>query len=599
MTMKKLLYLIPALCLAFASCDLADDKLNYAAADDVFPVKVKKYAEGEFEVNGQDKKGQMVLTPQIGEFAPGEHYVFDPVFEEGFEPEPGKFKFTWYLMYEASLARWVRLDLVKDADTPTFDATFPSYLDPDPSRKYTLYFEALDTEKNLRASGDMIPDFLRSTIDYRGIFILKDVDGKTDMDQYLIRGFTPLSGWTLPTNDELQNSDSLRQEGIISRATGMGAPLEGSPVALISQEARYWWHDPIREENVNRGGAWHIATTADMYTLTRSLNEELGRFSDNFYPFYQPERYNIQALSYRVEMWFSGLYSMSVRMWMVNDNQIWGTSTEQMITTPTKFNTWATPDDGFPALTASHWLCSTNGCIFWDPNRGQLCYMNYNYGVNVYPSTAYLTAEGDDLLGGKKVDLLAMLAGGGEIRNLGENAKDVNSHMILKNKENGKHYLMKWGDRLSMSSFGNVGDKWIRDIPAGADIIATPQPKMTSSFFNEVIYYVKGNQIWAYEDRAQPFGTTLPLSDYQRDTKIRIGQGETVVKLKTIGFFGIPANNYFGITVLTSTPDGGYKYYVFISVGQVDEFNPEPLYVLEGEGTPVDDYTRLEYMMGS
>ena len=595
--MKKLLYLISALCLAFASCDLAEDKLkHYAEADDVFPVKIKKYAKGEFEVNGQDKIDQMVLTPQIEVFVPGEHYVFDPVFEEGFAPEPGRFKFSWYLIYEAALARWVRLDLVKDSDTPTFDAAFPSNLDPDPGKKYSLYFEALDVEKGLRANGQLTPDFLRSAVDHRGIFILKDVGGKTDIDHYLIRAFKPISTWTPPTNEELQNSDSLRNGNIIGRPTGMGAPLEGSPVTFMSQEARYWWHDPIQEANVNRGGAWQIATTTDMYTLTRSFNEELARFSDNFYPFYQPERYNVQALSHRTDMWGSGQNSQMVRMWMVNDNQIWGANIHMMTVTPTRFNTWATPDDGFPALKASHWLCSTSGCLFWDPNRGQFCYMGQGYGITIYEPDVYRTDEADDLLGGKKVDLLAMLPGGGEVRTIGQNAADVNSHIILKNKENGNHYLMKW-----KSTSSSAGDQWIRDIPAGADIIATPQPIMASSFYNEVFYYVKGNQIWAYEDRAQPLGTTLPLSDYQRDTGIRIGEGETVVKLRTIGFdyAYMAANSYFAITVLTSTPGGGYKYYAFMSVGLIDEFNPTPLYVLEGEGTPVDDYTRLEYMMWS
>lgn len=596
--MRKLLYLIPALCLAFASCDLADDNLkHYAAADEVFPVKIKKYAAGEFEVNDIDKGGQMVLTPQIEEYVPGQNYVLEPVFEEGFAPEPGLFKFSWYMMYESSPGRQIRIDFAIDADTPTLDVTFPSNLDP--GKYYTIYFEALDIEKDLRASGYLVPEFTDTAIDYKGIFILKDVGGKTDVDHFFTRALTvipPIGDapqWIPPTNEKLQ--DTLRAD-IIADVRGLGAPLDGSPVAFLSQEHRYWWYDPVQEENVNRGGAWQIATTTDMYTLTRAFNEVLGRFDDNFYPFYQPERYNVQALSLRAEMWGVGAYNQGVRMWMINDNQIWGANVQQLINTPTRFNTWATPSDGFPALEASHWLCSTSGCLFWDPNRGQFCYMDQRYGITVYGSEVYRTAEGDDLLGGKKVTPLAMLPGGGETRSVGYNAMDVNSHIILKNKENGNHYLMKW-----KSTNSAAGDQWIRDIPAGADIIATPQPKMASSFYNEVIYYVKDNQIWAYEDRAQSLGTTLPLGDYQRDTGIRVGEGETVVKLKTLyfEFAAFADRNYFAISILTSKPGGGYKYYIFRSTGQIDEFNPTPQYVVEGEGTPVDDYARFEYMLGS
>ncbi len=591
--MRKLLYLIPALCLAFASCDLAEDKLkHYAEADEVFPVKIKTYQEGDFEVNGIDKKGDMVLTPQIATYVPGETYVLEPVFEEGFAPTPGsKFKYTWYMMYEAAIGVRVRVDLVVDSDTPTFEAAFPANLDP--SKNYTVYFEALDTEKELRANGYMIPNFHKTEVDWRGIFILKDVGGKTDIDHYFTRSLTNITTtWTLPTNQQLQ--DTLHAN-VLGDPKGLGEPLDGSPLAFLSLEDRYWWYDPVQGTNVNKGGAWQIATTADMYTTTRAFNEVLVHFEDNFFPFYTPERNNVQGFNSRKDMWGGGFFRNAMYMWMLNDGQIWGARIQMGLNAVMRFNTWATPDDGFPAFNTSHWLGSSSGCLFWDTSRGQLCYMNGSFATTVYAPTAYATAEGDDLLGGKKVDLLAMLPGGGDVRSMTANCADVNSHMILRNKENGNHYLMKW-----ISGGSGVGDKWIRDIPAGADITATPQPKMASSFYNEVVYYVKGNQIWAYEDRAQPLGTTLQLSDYQRDTGMRIGEGETVVQFKTL-FFEYSAfldRSYFALSVLTSKPGGGYKYYIFKANGLIDEFNPTPMYVLEGEGTPVDDFARFEYMIG-
>lgn len=611
--MKKLIYLIPVLCMIF-SCDLADEKIkHYDDADRILPVKVKTGRINE-------ESDQMMVLPENANFIPGAALRIEPDFEEGWEPEPGRYKYNWFVIYLTGMgSASERVDLVTESDSYVFDGFLPTGL---PQGDSEIYFEIVDPVRNVHGIWQRTIIMEPTPIGSRGVYILKDMGGSTDIDFFPLKGFKDVvdndgkvggyGTWELPSSAKL--IDTMYKD-VISNGFGKGSPLPGTPKGFALKEKRFYWQDPNpgpgdEEGVIDTYGAWFIATDNDVVTATPSMGQLLNHFDQQFYGFTRPSVIAPSALNLRGQVkGEGGLMEECLVVWLVNDGQIYPYNTEFVKDVVFKFG--AMPFDDGKAMKATHHMFSNNGAIYWDEDRGHLCHIDLSARHTLWAAGSYNTIEGRSILGLNEANMMAILPGGGEDLVIFNNSKELNAHMILKDKTKvDTYYLVKW-----VSSGTATGDVWIRNIPAGADIVANPLPVMASSFIGECIYYIKNNQIWLYTDQERPLNQVSDLSAYQSYTGVTIPADETVVDMKTLMFkydpkdrpIGYPdlnddprskiLNSYFAVSVLTSTPSGGYKYYVFLNYGDADELLPTSQFVLEGQGKPVDSYARLTYIM--
>lgn len=599
--MKKLICFIACVGLALASCDMAPegDMSDKSSVLDAFPVKLQ---------------GDTIMIPPLTLRA-GVQALFEPAFEEGYAPEEGRYTYEWYLVDDEG----ARIELSKDKTTPALDIVVPASL---VDGTYRVFYNIFDTRHGTRLQVYTWADVASSVVGGHGVYILKDVGGKTDVDYFQLNKF-PTTGYVYPnllTGEGGAVVPIVKHENVISASMTAEdyATLTGTPVDFVHQEGVYWWHNDNPETQeatpiMNKGGAWMLLTSDDIVSASNSLGSIYAHFDDFFPPAMIPAVKNPQAAWYR-GVTTAPTAQMNAGIFQFLNNGVLYTANASVQNALSRAYTFPMPY-ATPMNTSPQTVVAANSAtLVWDAERRSI------YRVSSAGTGAeYTTFQNNDTnfvrglfgtgagvgTGGTTsptVNVMAMLRGGGYMpgdasgtgSNSASSASSYASFFILRSDTPGTFYLMKWHGTSNRAPNATNGNVWARPIPADADIVASPQPVMASAYIGDAIYYAKGSELWMYRDQNNPAATA---AQSQSNTGAQIGAGETIVQIvPMVCDMGAGTDSYQTVTVLTST-GSGYKYYVFTNEGITSPLlNATPAFTLEGTGTPVKMLTRVDYM---
>lgn len=545
MKIKKYYGILPLLLMTLVACNMEDKgNYDYIDRDDFFPVKIVS----TFAADIRDI-----------EFIPQEPVYYEPEFEV--MDDYDRYTYTWFATFRGTDGSVQRVEI---ADTRILDLEhFP--LNPG---SYTFFYEIKDPVHNLQRLYTIYSvTVAASPIGSNGIYIMKNADGNTEIDYYKFTRAT-----------EIPEEMPIYKNIVSSVFDG---PLLGKPVGMERYATSYYWEkfdengSPVTER-ITVGG-WYFLTEEDIVATSVDFTISYKHFEGQFY--LQPDAVKPQ-------------YVAPLRNYMfyfMNDNQIYGTyAMSSGIGRFGKANRVGGVRVSSAGMLSGSWYS-----MAYDEISGEFIYP-YGMDGSITNATAKITEStlltNKEVVMDKLVEPIAIMEGGGAIPAGGSY---IQGSMILKHKTLPNTFYL-----TQTKSNGGVPFTWIRPIDSNADIVKTPTPIMSSTYYGNGIYYAKnGNELWYYADGGDT-ETPSPLAD--RQTKVlTLGAGETIVKITPVAYHSTVQSQlpylYAWVTVLVNTNDGRYKLYAFDNKGSTAELETEPALVLEGEGEAVSQYMHFTH----
>lgn len=535
----QILYLLFAFPLLFASCNMEDKgNYDYTPRDDFFPVKIADL----------DFAGITIV--------PNEPIYYEPEFTS--MDDYDRYTYCWYIFWRNPATRVLeRLDIQKSRILDTIFPTIPSGMNE-------IYFEVRDPEYDLwcNKGGEITVE--DSPIGSYGIYIMKEVNGNSEVDLYKFEDPN-----NVPENFPIY-------ENILEMR--LGKAFSGKPVGIEYIHDNYSWE--LIDEDGNSSvstpkGVWWVLTENDIVSISADMGTIYKHFDGHFYA--RPDAVKPQKVST-----LQGSY-----YYLMNNNRMYGVCT--MVSNVGRFGIGA--DIHGEAVPSDAGMLAANAVLYYDQQREAFYYMD-GYSSTLTEASSLLTAgmSNGELVVNKQVEPIKILDGGGAT----PSSSYMRGHMILKHKTKANTYYMA---RANTNGSNKSPLEWIRPIDAVADIAQSPASVMASSFIGQVIYYAKGNEVWTYADGGD-VNPAPPLANRQKRVAT-VGAGETIVQIQPLmSYIPVPQlmqYNYRLVSVVTNTTDGKYKFYAFANIGAVDELNPDPVFVLTGNGKAAYSFVRFKY----